>query len=125
MICFAGLILLHRLCLSKRNEQHPVSENSQGQTERANFVNRPNTPDYPPGTILESDDEIRQAQQQLRSENKSLATTKPARPFRPTNRPPIALLTICDDGRSHGETVRIRDDQFIVGRTEGDLQLAV
>ena len=34
------------------------------------------------------------------------------------------MLTVCDDGQRGGETIRIREEQFIVGRTEGDFQLA-
>jgi pSer/pThr/pTyr-binding forkhead associated (FHA) protein len=40
--------------------------------------------------------------------------------YRPTSRPPIALLVVCDDGRTEGEIVRIRSDRFIIGRVEGD-----
>ena len=49
--------------------------------------------------------------------------TKPAKLYRPTVRSPVAVLTICDDGSAKGETVRLRDEQFIIGRSEGDLQL--
>lgn len=41
--------------------------------------------------------------------------------FRPTLRPPMAVLTVCDDGRSDGEQFRLRDGRFTIGRTEGDL----
>ena len=75
-----------------------------------------------PGTILESDDEIRRAQEMLR-EQRDAATPKKERPFRPLLRPPVADLTVCDDGRNSGEVIRIRDEQFVVGRTEGDLVL--
>ena len=34
------------------------------------------------------------------------------------------MLTVCDDGRRDGEIIRIREEQFIVGRSEGDFQLA-
>ena len=44
--------------------------------------------------------------------------------FRPTNRQPLALLTILDDGsRDDGETIRIRDARVSIGREEGDLTL--
>ena len=36
-------------------------------------------------------------------------------------RPPVAVLTIFDDGKTDGELIRIRDHRFIIGRTEGDL----
>lgn len=41
--------------------------------------------------------------------------------WRPTQRPPVALLTVRDDGRADGEVVRLRADRFVLGRTEGDL----
>jgi hypothetical protein len=41
--------------------------------------------------------------------------------YRPTLRPPTALLTVCDDGRSEGEQFRLRGDRFVIGRTDGDL----
>src|SRR6185437_9364261 len=44
-----------------------------------------------------------------------------ASPYRPTQRPPLALLTVLDDGKTDGEVVRLRTDRFVIGRTEGDL----
>lgn len=44
-----------------------------------------------------------------------------ATPYRPTLRPPMAVLTVFDDGRSEGEQFRLRAGQFVIGRTEGDL----
>lgn len=41
--------------------------------------------------------------------------------FRPTQRPPMALLCCLDDGQDDGEWQRIRTDRFVIGRTEGDL----
>jgi pSer/pThr/pTyr-binding forkhead associated (FHA) protein len=46
-----------------------------------------------------------------------------ASPFRPTARPPIALLTVFDDGRIEGEVIRLREPRFLIGRTEGDLRI--
>lgn len=46
-----------------------------------------------------------------------------AKPFRPTGRPTVAVLTVCDDGKETGEKVRIRVARFVIGRTEGDLVL--
>ena len=43
-----------------------------------------------------------------------------ASPYRPTMRPPLALLTVLDDGEREGEVVRVRSDCFVIGRTEGD-----
>lgn len=42
-------------------------------------------------------------------------------PFRPRLRPPMALLIVIDDGANEGEIVRIRKDEFRIGRSEGDL----
>jgi pSer/pThr/pTyr-binding forkhead associated (FHA) protein len=44
-----------------------------------------------------------------------------ARPFRPLLRRPMALLHVVDDGRDHGEVVRLRGDRLVIGRSEGDL----
>lgn len=44
-------------------------------------------------------------------------------PFRPSRRPPMALLCICDDGSDNGEWIRIRHDHFVLGKTEGDVQI--
>ncbi len=40
--------------------------------------------------------------------------------WRPSERPPLALVCVVDDGRDQGEWVRLRQPQWIVGRTEGD-----
>ena len=45
------------------------------------------------------------------------------KPYRPSNRPPVPLLTVCDDGSNDGEVIRIRGLQFTIGRTDGDLRL--
>lgn len=45
-------------------------------------------------------------------------------PYRPANRQPLALLTVLDDGsREEGETIRIRDSKFVIGREKGDLSI--
>ena len=43
--------------------------------------------------------------------------------FRPLLRPPTPVLTVCDDGAETGESIRIRRERFVIGRTEGDLIL--
>jgi hypothetical protein len=53
----------------------------------------------------------------------SVVAARPASPFRPTARPPIAILTVFDDGRTDGEVIRIRGPRFLIGRTEGDLRI--
>ena len=42
--------------------------------------------------------------------------------YRPTARPPIPMLIVFDDGRMEGEVIRIREPRFVIGRTEGDLR---
>ncbi len=44
-----------------------------------------------------------------------------AEPFRPVERPPMAVLTVIDDGDDSGEILRIRAGTFVIGRVEGDL----
>lgn len=42
--------------------------------------------------------------------------------YAPSLRPPMAVLTIFDDGTTNeGERVRLRDSRFVIGRSEGDL----
>jgi hypothetical protein len=41
--------------------------------------------------------------------------------FRPSLRPPMAILCAFDDGADTGETVRIRVPSFVIGRGTGDL----
>jgi pSer/pThr/pTyr-binding forkhead associated (FHA) protein len=41
--------------------------------------------------------------------------------FRPTHRPTMALLTVVDDGDDGGQTIRVRGERFVIGRTDGDL----
>lgn len=48
-----------------------------------------------------------------------------AQPFRPTARAPIPILTVFDDGRTDGETIRIRTSRFVIGRVEGDLTIPI
>jgi hypothetical protein len=90
------------------------------------------------GTVLETDDEMRQALlsgHKGRQPGPAVGVDPPAPipappqpppartavPFRPTARPPVAVLTVFDDGKTDGEMIRIRDHRFIIGRTEGDL----
>jgi FHA domain len=92
----------------------------------------PNNPPGHSGTVLESEDEIRkaalvdlkwaQAAAGLKPPISPTTTGPPASPFRPTARPPVPILTVFDDGKAEGETIRIRSPRYIIGRTEGDLQ---
>jgi hypothetical protein len=84
------------------------------------------------GTLLETDEDI--LRELLRSkadvelvakgEEPAAPQAKPpatSKPFRPMQRPPVALLTVLDDGKSEGEVARLRSDRFVIGRTNGDL----
>jgi hypothetical protein len=53
----------------------------------------------------------------------ALSSARGASPYRPTVRPPLAVLTVYDDGKLDGEVIRIRDQRFVIGRTEGDLKI--
>lgn len=43
--------------------------------------------------------------------------------YRPTHRPPLALLCVYDDGADDGEWVRIRRERFVIGRKASDLNI--
>jgi FHA domain len=86
------------------------------------------------GTLIESDDEephallsgARSPAQPVQTAQQLVAPMIPsaaraASPYRPTTRPPLALLTVYDDGKLEGEVIRICGGRFIIGRTEGDL----
>ena len=85
------------------------------------------------GTVLESDGEVGEAVAQLKARlatpargappmpTPSPSPSRPTAPIRPTARPPVALLTVQDDGKDDGEVIRIRQPRFVIGRTEGDL----
>ncbi len=101
---------------------------------------QPNPPVERSGTLIETDDDIRQAflsGHKGRQPGPPVAVEPPvpipappppgaarsAVPFRPTVRSPVAVLTVLDDGKTDGESIRIRDHRFIIGRTEGDLRI--
>lgn len=110
---------------------------------------RPSKPasDIPSRTILESPDDIRNALQARKAVARPAAPTPPpppvqqpaaaepvpdvelveesraAAPYRPTLRPPVAQLTVFDDGKSDGEVIRLRTERFVIGRSDGDLRL--
>ena len=46
-----------------------------------------------------------------------------AAPYRPLLRRPLALLHVVDDGHEDGETIRLRADRLVIGRTEGDVTI--
>lgn len=80
----------------------------------------------PRHTVLVSDDEIRKIQAELRESAKDKQSSSKdwiEKPYAPTTRVPVIALVACDDGKDVGELFRIRGNQFLIGRTEGDLQV--
>lgn len=88
-----------------------------------------------PGTLLETDEDIVQYLLRSKADVELVGKAAPpaaspakppagGKPYRPTQRPPIALLTILDDGKGEGEVIRLRADRFVIGRSEGDLLIA-
>ena len=97
--------------------------------------------ELPAGTILETDDELRKIQERLRQQARQSSAAKRVssekvspekkapsvsssdeQVFRPSLRLPALQLTVYDDGETTGEVIRIRDERFTIGRTEGDLR---
>lgn len=85
--------------------------------------------DLPAGTILETDEELRKIRDSFLKKAQAVPgpqtiveSVVEEEVFRPSHRPPTLQLTIYDDGETTGETIRIRDDRFTIGRTEGDLK---
>jgi hypothetical protein len=96
---------------------------------------QPHPTDGQSGTVLETDEDIRQAllaaaKGQLQdapvvpkaASPPTPSAGRPASPFRPTARPPVPILTVSDDGKMDGEAIRIREPRFTIGRNEGDLR---
>ena len=96
------------------------------------------------GTLIETEEDVRQAllsglkgQPPIPVAVPSEPPPKPAAveqpqpaarsasPYRPTARPPIAHLTVFDDGRIDGELIRLREPRFLIGRSEGDLRIGL
>jgi pSer/pThr/pTyr-binding forkhead associated (FHA) protein len=82
-------------------------------------------------TRLETDDELMDSlranfagmpvlPQRAATESPNVQTPA-VRLFRPSLRVPMAVLTAFDDGRNEGEQFRLRENKFVIGRTEGDL----
>ncbi len=69
-------------------------------------------------TAVETDEEVRRLQR-----SRGRGDGEPALRSRPVDRPPMAVLTVCDDGSDEGEEIRLRGDRFIIGRTAGDLTI--
>ena len=83
------------------------------------------------GTRLESTEDIRRWMTQERPAGLEQPGTPgqakskdKAIPFRPLSRPSVALICVVDDGGESGEWIRVRDHEFVVGRSEGNLAIA-
>lgn len=93
-----------------------------------------NAPSERAATVLETDEDLREAlvrayRGKVAEAPEATLTPPPpafegraASPYRPVVRPSVPILTVCDDGRNEGETVRIREPKFMIGRAEGDLR---
>lgn len=78
--------------------------------------------DVASGTRLESAEEIRKAHKARRTPTvKEMLPDVGTASFRPSSRPPLALLCILDDGAGEGEWVRLRKDKTVIGRVDGDI----
>lgn len=86
----------------------------------------------PPTTLLESFDswaqllrngEPPEAIPTAAPATRNAAAAPDAKPFRPILRRPLALLHVIDDGREDGETIRLRSDRLLIGRTDGDVTI--
>ena len=86
----------------------------------------------PPGrlhvTVVESVEEIRArvadadtVWEEAPPAETAATTAEQTVPFRPAERPPMAILTVLDDGETSGEKVRVRSSTFVIGRVEGNL----
>ncbi|MBX7165881.1 MAG: FHA domain-containing protein [Pirellulales bacterium] len=93
------------------------------------------------GTRLETDEDVQRALLKYRAQESPQALVSPspdlaparaaakapapaddAPPlFHPTERPSMAVLTVFDDGSADGQQVRIRQEEFVIGRATGDL----
>lgn len=59
------------------------------------------------------------------ADGRNVAGSTAALPMRPLNRPPMAVLCALDDGCTlNGETWRIRNSQFVIGRGQADAVIA-
>lgn len=67
--------------------------------------------------------QIDQPQLEANAEPQLATPVAPTAPYRPSMRPPIAMLRILDDDQQRGETVRIRKAEFVIGREQGDLTI--
>lgn len=84
------------------------------------------------GTVLESVAEFREQFQRNKTQHTEQAKVGVQGPaesgdtarYKPSNRSPNAILTVFDDGKEDGETIRLRLSPFVIGRSDGDLRIA-
>ena len=91
---------------------------------------QPDQPSGQPTTLLESFDSWAQL---LRHSDHAHAAHEPAQPtapghpearaYRPILRKPMAILHVVDDGREDGESIRVRGEEVVIGRTDGDVRI--
>lgn len=84
--------------------------------------------DRPRRPRTDSDDEISRALRESLNPGPPIPGGKPAAaddavPYRPSRRPPTALLRVLDDGLTTGEDFRLRADEYVIGRSEGDIRI--
>jgi hypothetical protein len=108
----------------------PPADNWRTRIETAEEIRKALAAQERPATLLEKPqaeakgpaDSVRKAA--VSPEEAALPPTAvDAVPFRPVRRPPLAVLTICDDGASDGEVVRLRGERTIIGRSDGDVRI--
>jgi hypothetical protein len=89
-------------------------------------------PTEPEPTRLESADEIVKAVAARKARTKAgpngpsakAPARRAARRERPTQRPPMAMLCILDDGKQQdGEWARLRAERTLIGRTDGEVRI--
>ncbi len=78
-----------------------------------------------PTTLLESIEDLRQELKSQSLGDEVIGSDAMEKPqvFRPSLRPPMAMLYVYDDDPTTHESIRIRGDSFVIGREEGDLSI--
>lgn len=84
------------------------------------------------GTVLESVAEFREQYQRSKTLQTDEASSGGAKliqtgdtvRYRPSQRSPVATLTVLDDGKDEGELIRVRQTPYVIGRSDGDLRIA-
>jgi len=83
--------------------------------------------DEHPGTRLQSVADLRAELRAKRTptlvQQKQAHGEDDAIPFRPVHRPPMAVVCMHYDGSTEGEEIAVRGQEFIIGRTDGDVTI--